>query len=252
MTSDEEYLAPPVRDETLQEIMEGESWVPLSRVSSPPPPPLSAVEYYGDGWSSMDYSCCAKNRESTGVQTDAALVELPPSSSEGSSSDSVSTPRENASPIPIPPPVVARANRLRTVLDLSVSRQRAVRSKGRIDEEHNDRRYIRRGFFDGLDRYAPSTKDAIRNWRKARRDAGMSCSDSSESSSSGRSSRRFVDRISSRRTREVGGDGGDDSDAGGHDVRSVGSNQSGSGPRHRGPQGSPYIRVRGRKNGVKV
>jgi len=154
MTLDEEYLAPPVRDETLQEIMEGESWVPPSRVTSPPLPPLSAAEYYGDGWSSMDYSCCAKNRESTGVQMDAALVELPPSSSEGSSSDSVSTPWENASPIPIPPPVIARANCLRTVLDLSMSRQRAVRSKGRIDEEHNNHQYIHGGFFDGLDRYA--------------------------------------------------------------------------------------------------
>jgi len=29
MESDEEYLTPPVRDETLQEILEGESWVPV-------------------------------------------------------------------------------------------------------------------------------------------------------------------------------------------------------------------------------
>jgi len=115
MTSDEEYLTPPVRDETLQEILEGESWVPPSHARSPTPPPSTAAEYYDQGWSNMDYSCCARDRESTGVQTDAALVELPPSSSEGSSSDSVSTPRENASPIPIPPPVIARANRLRTV-----------------------------------------------------------------------------------------------------------------------------------------
>jgi len=55
----------------------------------------------------------------------------------------------------------------------------------------------------GLDRYTPSTEDAIRNWRKARRDAGMSCSDSSESSSSGWSSHRLVDRISARRAVEL-------------------------------------------------
>jgi len=252
MGSDEEYLTPPVRDETLQEILEGESWVPPSRAHSPTPPPSTAAEYYDQGWSNMDYSCCARDRESTGVQTDAALVELPPSSSEGSSSDSVSTPRENASPIPIPPPVIAHANRLRTVLDLSMSKQRAVRSKGRIDEELNGRRYIRGGFFDGLDRYAPGAEEAIRNWRRARREAGVSCSDSSESSSSGRRGRRLVDRISARRSRKVEDDGGDDSDADGHDVRSSGSNQSGSGSCRRGPRGSPYIRVRGRKNGVKV
>jgi len=199
MESDEEYLTPPVQDDTLLEIMEGEVWVPPSHARSPTPPPSSAAEYYDQGWSSMDYSCCAKNRKPVGVQTDATLVELPPSSSEGSSSDSVSTPWENASPIPIPPPVIACANRLRTVLDLSVSKQRAVRSKGRIDEEHNGRRYIRGGFFDGLDRYAPSTKDAVHNWRKARRNAGMSCSDSSESSGGGRSSHRLVDSISTRR-----------------------------------------------------
>ena len=52
--------------------------------------------------------------------------------------------------------------------------------------------------------------------------------------------------------RKVGGDGGDDLDAGGHDVRSSGSNQSGSGSGHRGPRGHPYVRVRGKKNGVKV
>ena len=252
MESDEEYLTPPVRDETLQEILEGESWVPPSRARSPTPPPPTAAEYYDQGWSNMDYSCCAKNRESTGVQTDAALVELPPSSSEGSSSDSVSTPRENASPIPIPPPVVARSNRLRTVLDLSVSKQRAVRSKGRIDEEHLGRRYVRGGFFDGLDRYAPGADEAIRNWRRARREAGISCSDSSESSSGGRKSRRLVDRISGRRARKVESDGGDDSDADGHDVRSSGSDQSGHCSGRRGPRGHPYIRVRGHKNGVKV
>jgi len=168
MTSDEEYLTPPVRDKTLQEIMEGESWVPLSRVASPPLPPLSAAEYYGDGWSTMDYSCCAKGRESTGVQMDAVLVALPPSSSEGSSSDLVSTPQENASPIPIPPPVVARSNHPRTVLDLSVSKQCAVHSKGHIDKEHLGRRYVRGSFFDGLDRYAPGAEEAICNWQRAR------------------------------------------------------------------------------------
>ena len=132
-----------------------------------------------------------------------------------------------------------------------MSRQRAVRSKGRIDEDFNDHRYIRGGFFDRLDRYAPSMQDAIHNWRKAHQDAGMSCSDSSKSLSSGRS-RRLVDRVSARRTREVGSDGGDDPGAGGHDVRSSGSEQSSSGSRHRGPRGKPYVRVRGKKNGVKV
>jgi len=151
MESDEEYLTPPVRDDTLLEIMEGEAWVPPSRAHSPILPLSTATEYYDQGWSNMDYSCCAKDRKPVGVQTDATLVELPPSSSEGSSSDSMSTPRENASPIPIPPPIIARANRLHTVLDLSMSKQRAVHSKGHIDEEHNNRRYIRGGFFDGLD-----------------------------------------------------------------------------------------------------
>jgi len=159
----EEYFTPPVRNDTLQEILEGESWVPPSGIHTPTPP-LSAAEYYDQGWSTMDYSCCSKDRKSVDVQTDAALVELPPSSSEGSSSDPVSTPLENSSPIPIPLPVVVRSKRLRTVLDLSVSRQCAVRSKGRIDEDFNDHRYIHGGFFDGLDRYAPSMQDAIRNW----------------------------------------------------------------------------------------
>jgi len=149
--SKEEYLTPPVRDDTLLEIMEGEVWVPPSCACSPTPPPPSAAEYYEQGWSTMDHSCCAKDRKPAGVQTDATLVELPPSSSEGSSSDSVLTPSENVSPIPIPPPVVACANHLRTVLDLSVSKQYAVHSKGHTDEEHNGRCYICWGFFDGLD-----------------------------------------------------------------------------------------------------
>jgi len=164
MGSDEEYLTPPVRDDTLLEIMEGEVWVPPSRVASPPLPLVTAAEYYDQGWSTTDYSCCSKDRKPAGVQTDASLVELPPNSLEGSSSNLVLTPRENASPIPIPPPVVACANRLHTVLDLSVSKQHAVHSKGHIDEEHNGRRYIRGGFFNGLDQYAPSMEDTIRNW----------------------------------------------------------------------------------------
>jgi len=200
MESEEEYLTPPVRDDTLLEIMEGEAWVPPSRARSPTLPPLSAAEYYNQGWSNMDYLCCSKDRKSVGVQSDAALVELPLSSLEGLSSDPVSTPSENSSPIPIPPPVIAHANCLRTVLDLSMSKQHAVHSKGHIDEEHNGCCYIRRGFFDRLDWYAPSTKDAIRNWRKACQDAGMSCSDSSESESSGWRGCRLVDRILARRT----------------------------------------------------
>jgi len=104
VNSEEEYLTPPVRDDTLLEIMEGEVWVPPSRACTPTPPPLSTAEYYDQGWSTMDYSCCSKDRKPTGVQTDATLVKLPPSSSEGSSSNSVLTPQENASPIPIPPP----------------------------------------------------------------------------------------------------------------------------------------------------
>jgi len=252
MGSDKEYLTPPVRDDTLLEIMEGEVWVPPSRVASPPPPPVTAAEYYDQGWSTMDYSCCSKDRKPAGVQTDASLVKLPPSSLEGSSSNLVLTPWENASPIPIPPPVVACANHLRTVLDLSVSKQHAVRSKGHIDEEYNGRQYICRGFFNGLDQYAPNTEDTICNWRKARRDAGMSCSDSSESSSSRKSSCWLVDWISARRAQKVGGDGGDDLDTSGHDIRSSGSNQSGSGSCHQGPRGHPYVRVRGKKNGVRV
>jgi len=231
MGSDEEYLTPPVQDETLQEIMEGEIWVPLSRVASPPPP-VSAAEYYNQGWSNMDYSCCAKDRELTGVQTDATLVEFPPSSLEGSSSDSVSIPQENTSPIPIPPPVVARSNRLRTVLDLSMSKQHAVHSKGCIDEEHNGCQYICRGFFDGLDRYAPGAEEAICNWRGAHWEAGISCSDLSESSNSGKRGHWLVDRISARRTQKVGSDGGDDSDTGGHDVCRSSSEQSSSGSGH--------------------
>jgi len=200
MESDEEYLTPPVQDDTLLEIMEGEAWVPPSCARTPTPPPPSATEYYNQGWSTMDYSCCSKDRKPAGVQTDTTLVELPPSSLEGSSSDLVLTPQENASPIPIPPPVLACASCLRTVLDLSVSKQCAVCSKGRIDEEHNGCRYIRGGFFNGLDQYAPSTVDSICNWQWARRDAGLSCSDSSESSSSGRSSHQLMDRISARHT----------------------------------------------------
>jgi len=41
MESDEEYLTPPVRDDTLLEIMEGESWVPPSCARSPTPPPFT-------------------------------------------------------------------------------------------------------------------------------------------------------------------------------------------------------------------
>ena len=106
---------------------------------------------------------------SVGVQAEVKLlVELPPSSSSNeSSSDPVSAPSENSSPIPIPPPVIVCSNCLHTVLDLSVSRQRAVHTKGHINKDFNNRRYIRGGFFDGLDRYAPSMQDAIRNWRKA-------------------------------------------------------------------------------------
>ena len=167
-------------------------------MASPPLPPLSAAGYYDQGWLNMDYSCCAKDRKSVGIQMDAVLVELPPSSLEGTSSNLVSTPQENTSPIPIPPPVVAHAQHLHMVLDLSMSKQCAVCSKGCIDEEHNGHRYIRGGFFDGLDQYAPSTEDAIRNWQRAHREAGISCSDSSESSSSGKRSCRLVDRISAR------------------------------------------------------
>ena len=107
----EEYFTPPVRDDTLREILEGESWV-LPSAPHTPTPPQSAAEYYDQGWSTMDHSCCSKNREPVGFQTDAALVELPLSSSEGSSSDPVLTPSENSSPIPIPPPIIARSNHL--------------------------------------------------------------------------------------------------------------------------------------------
>jgi len=60
----------------------------------------------------MDYSCCSKDRKPVGVQTNAALVKLPPSSSEGSSSDLVSTPSENSSPISIPLPIITRSRML--------------------------------------------------------------------------------------------------------------------------------------------
>ena len=152
MNPEEEYFTPPVRDDTLHEIMEGEAWVPPSAPHTPTLP-LSTAEYYNHDWSTMDYSCCSKDRKPAGVQTDATLVELPPSSSEGSSSDPVSAPSENSSLIPIPLPVVARSNRLQTVLDLSMSRQCAVRSKGHIDKDFNNCRYIHGGFFNGLDRY---------------------------------------------------------------------------------------------------
>jgi len=34
----EEYFTPPVRDNTLREILEGESWVPPSAPHTPTPP----------------------------------------------------------------------------------------------------------------------------------------------------------------------------------------------------------------------
>jgi len=111
MDPEEEYFTPPVRDNTLHEIMEGEAWVPPS-VPHTPTPPLSTAKYYDHGWLTIDYSCCSKDRKPADVQTDAVLVELPPSSLEGSFSDLVSALSENSSPIPIPLPIIAHSNHL--------------------------------------------------------------------------------------------------------------------------------------------
>ena len=122
MDPEDKYLTPPERDETLHEIMEGEVWVP-PLIPHTPTLHISAANYYDHRWLTMDYSCCTKDRKPVGVQTDPELVELPPSSLEGLSSDLVLTPSENSSPIPIPPPIVAHSNHLQTALDLSVSKQ---------------------------------------------------------------------------------------------------------------------------------
>ena len=230
-----EYFTLPDANTTLCKILEGESFE-APQASLTPPPPLSTTNYYGMGRDSMDYSCCAKNRMSAGAQTKVELlVELPPSnSSEESSSDLVSAPLENSSLVPIPLLVVAHSQHLCHVLNLSMSKQHAVRSRGHIDKDYDCHCYLQHGPFFRLDQYAPSTCDTICNWWKAHQDTGMSCSDSSESLSSGRG-HQLMDRISSRCGQEVASGGGDDRHADGHDVCGSGLDQSGSVSCHGGP-----------------
>ena len=134
-----------------------------------PPPPVSTAEYYDQDFSTMDYLCCAKDRTSAGVQTKVELLVelLPSSSSNKSSSNLVLAPSENSSPAPIPPPILADSQCLQYVLNLSMSKQHAVRSGGCNDEDYNHHGYIHHDLFWGLDWYAPSTGDTIHNWRSS-------------------------------------------------------------------------------------